>query len=95
MPPKIKRHFPPNTMRCRFSPERVICPSVFALKMTFPPEGPLFSAVAPGYILPTPGPIREAIRSSARNKLKHRCLEVLHWDDDQFQQVEVSSNALL
>jgi len=48
----VQRHFPPPTLQCRFSPERVIDPPVFAYKMTFSSEGPLtaldFSSSAAG-----------------------------------------------
>jgi len=90
MPSLVKRHFPPGTMRCHFSPEHVLPPPVFAMKMTFPPEGPLVSSMALGVAMPELN--GTAIRHSPRNKLKQVCSMLLHWGNDQFEEVEVISN---
>jgi hypothetical protein len=87
MPSLVKRHFPPSTMRCQFSPERVLPPPLFAMKMTFSVEGPLVSATAPGVTLPEHN--GSATRPSPRDKLKQACSMLLHWGNDQFEEVEV------
>jgi hypothetical protein len=87
MPSLIKPHFPPSTMRCHFSPERILPPPPFAMKTSFLPEGPLVSVVALGVDV---APGRNGTgRHSSREKLKQVCSTLLHWEDDKFKEVEV------
>ena len=74
-------------MRCQFSPERVLPPPPFAMKMTFSSEGPLVSATGLGVtLLEANG---SATRLSPRDKLRQICSTLLHWGNDQFEDVEV------
>jgi hypothetical protein len=92
MPSLVKRHFPPGTTRCHFSPERVLPPPPFAMKMTFPPEGPLVSPTSLGTARPE---LNDSIaRRSARDKLKQTCSTLLHWGNDQFEEVEVTGQSV-
>lgn len=96
MPSLIKPHFPPGTMRCSFSPERILPPPPFAIKMTFPAEGPIFSAAVfgtraaegiNGGVICTPTRAKPA-----RDKLKDACSSLLYWEKEQFEEVEVVKN---
>ena len=86
MPSLIKPHFPPSTMRCNFSPERVLPPPLFTMKMNFLPEGPLVSAMALGVDVAKP---ECTTRHPSRDKLKQVCSKLLHWEVDKFEEVEV------
>ena len=76
-------------MRCHFSPERVLPPPLFTMKMTFPPEGPLVSATALGVAMPEPND--SSTHHSPRDKLKQACSKLLQWEYDKFDEVEVSN----
>ena len=81
-------------MRCSFSPERILRPPPFAMKMTFPTEGPVFSAAASGTrAAECNGAIRTPTRGKpARDKLKDACSSLLCWENEQFEEVEVFKN---
>jgi hypothetical protein len=76
-------------MRCQFSPERILGPPLYALKMTFPHEGPLFSLAVSGSTSPKTNVV--GTQPSGGNKLKEMCSTILEWDDDRFEEVEAST----
>jgi hypothetical protein len=102
---QIKPHFVPVTSRSRFSPERVLCPAVFASRTVFEPEGPVFNPPERLSILPSDKdtglgegsprlPLvskpKDANRLSEGHNLRKFCLVQFEWSEAQFYEVQVS-----